>query len=280
MSPINVIATPFTTMSSNVDLMSDDSFSTRSDPLSPPKFSNSDHDDTSLGPQAVGPSTTPIMNRIDPLPPSSGPFRSSPIVGNAEERAAARKRKGQRKQTQTLQKKRAKRSEENEESKQANLEQILTFMNESDISLWDFLTYVFNPEHGQGRTRHHQFFSAHGRITQLLNWWTSSKNRSRMARSEIDEWAQEYIYKKITQEARAVTNSRVLQTMRRNLNAGLVNSFRFASIYNLLKDELAPISIRILESLTTSWKAYLHRERRKERTRIVRASFPVILAFH
>jgi hypothetical protein len=57
--------------------------------------------------------------------------------------------------------------------------------------------------------------------------------------------------------------------MRQNLDAGFVNSFTFTSIYDLLKDELAPVSIGILESLATSRKAHLHSERRKERTRIV-----------
>jgi hypothetical protein len=197
---------PPSTMTSDTDSRSDTSFRGYSAPLSPPNFFDSEGEDSNLTLQPEI-STTPIVNRTELLPPSSGPLRSSPITGNAAEKAAGRQRKAQKKRIRTLQKKRETQIQQEEALKRTNLEEVLEFMGEHNITLWDFLVYVFNPEYAQGRTRHHQFFSTQGRLTQLLNWWTSSKNRSRMARREIDEWVQGYIQNKVAQEARAVTNS-------------------------------------------------------------------------
>ncbi|KAF8177453.1 hypothetical protein BJ912DRAFT_856950 [Pholiota molesta] len=203
------------------------------------------------------------------MAPSSGPIRSSPITGNPQQKAAARKRKAQRTRARTLEKQREKKRQHEEASKHMSLEKMLMFMDTHELTLWDFLAYIFNPEYGKGRTRYQQFFNTYGNASQLLNWWISSKNRSQSARAEIDEWAQDYIAKKVAKEARAVTNSRRLQTMRRNLDAGFVNSFSLPSIYNLLTAELVPISIRILRSLTTSPNVRSHGDKRKERTQTV-----------
>ena len=220
------------------------------------------------------PPRTPRANDFLPATePSSGPAQSTPITGTAAEQEALRRKKGGKKRAATIQKKRKTQEEEEEELKQAEMDYIVEYMDEHNISLWDFMAYMFNPEHGQGRSRHHKFFSTRGRITQLLNWWISSKNRSQRARKELGNWAQNYVQNEVAREARKVTNSRRLQTMRRNLDAGLITSFTFPEIYEFLKNELAPVSIGILEALSTSTKARLHSKRRQERTRMVHFTF-------
>lgn len=241
-------------MSSNEASESEDSFY---GPLSPPNF---------MGIGAQEP-VTPRRRQDEGtfLLPSSGPRYSSPVIGTVEERAEIHRNKAAQA--------RAREKEiiaENELAlKHAAIKQMFQDLATHEISLWELLEYVFNPRYGQGRLRHHQFFSTRGHITQLLDWWMSSDNRSHAARTELDQWARNHISKVIAQEARAITNSRKLQTMRQNLDSGFVQSFKFMSIYSLLKDELAPVSIKILESLSTSRRANLHSKRRQERTKIV-----------
>lgn len=242
--------------------------------ISAPNFVFSDDVDM-MSPQPVTPTRSPSQS---PIPPSSGPRDTSPITGaTAAEIAAARKRKAQKHRAQALLKQKKAKELAERARKHAELDKILDSMKAANVTVWDFMEYVFNPELGQGRARYHQFFNTYGNITQVLNWWTSSKNRSQKAHIEIGKWALRYIQKQIAQEARSLTESKKLQTMRSNLDAGFVNSFSYTAIYDLLKNELAPISMHILESLATSRKARLHGERRKSRTRMVNFYLPLIM---
>lgn len=209
--------------------------------------------------------TTPTPARHSSIFPSSGPRRSTPVVGTAEEQTQIRKNKAQEKRDEE----RANHARNERLRKHAILAATFRTLDLEEVTLWDLMEYVFNPEFGQGRLRYHQFFNIHGHATKVIKWWMSSQNRSMTARNEVRDWAKNYIAGEIAREARAITKSRKLQTMRRNLDAGFVQSFNFQDIYNILKDKLAPMSIKILESLTTSGRAHLHSKRRQERTKIV-----------
>jgi hypothetical protein len=130
-SEIHLFSSP--TMKSDADSQSN--MSTHSTKFSGPNFKESGHQDSGTA-VPLPTFTTPITNRqYEPLPPSSGPFRSSLITGNAQERAAGHKRKAQKARSQTLKKKKEKQTQDNEVMKQAHLKEVFEYMETCDLSL-------------------------------------------------------------------------------------------------------------------------------------------------
>lgn len=204
------------------------------------------------------------------IPPSSGPRRSSPITGNAEERKAKRARKAQNRRRETFQKHKDSRKTQEDHQRKAALDEVLDLLHAKGLKFWDLLEYMFNPENGMGTIRFNEFFIKKRRTTQIIEWWLSPENRSRGAKAEIRNWIVDYAAVRMFHEARAVTRSKKLQTMGQTIDSQVVKEFSFEKIFAMLQEPLfAPFSMRLLQAFTTSRNAKKHTENRRQRTKMV-----------
>ena len=217
----------------------------------------------------------PALNMYEA--PSSGPVRSSPIVGTIAERRAHRVRKGARKRIQTLQAGRELREVEAKNQHEARIEAALDILRSKNIKFGDLMKYVFNPANGQGNIHWHEFFAARGEASQILTWWTSS-DYSISAREEVSEWAIDFVAKSVSREVQKITKSKRFQTAGKPIDQHFVSSFNLSDIHDELENTMAPVGIRILKSFATSQNAEQHTEKRKERTKMVRSSCTIFSA--
>ncbi|KAF8189330.1 hypothetical protein BJ912DRAFT_967209 [Pholiota molesta] len=209
--------------------------------------------------------TTPRA-RCSSLPPSSGPCMSSPIIAkDPKERKAHRIRKGRKAREITL----AMKQQEQKVERERKLDKILEQMDEGGLLLWDLMEYAFNPDNKQGTLRWHGFFVNRGNATQVLDWWTSSKNAAE-ARYEVTQWARNHISGIIAREAAFTTKSKELQTRGQVIDEDFVTSFNFVKLHDWLStEEVAPVSMQMFRAFATSRRVNEHSERRKEKTQIV-----------
>lgn len=199
---------------------------------------------------------------------------SSPLVGSKEDIQLKKKNKRLREQqryrqeTQAL----AETQKKNDLLEVLHLLEVLQLLNEKKLRFGDLLEFVSNPAHGQGSVRWHQFFARREEVLQILDFWVCGEN-VRQARDIVEQWAVEHVARRIAQEARSVTKSKVLQTRETVLDQGFVASFSFTKTNETLKAS-TPIAMRMLEAFSTSWRAEKeHTIRRKERTTMVRTIF-------
>lgn len=193
---------------------------------------------------------------------------SSPLVGSKEDIQLKKKNKRLREQQRYRQETQALA----ETRKKNDLLEVLQLLNEKKLRFGDLLEFVSNPAHGQGSVRWHQFFARREEVLQILDFWVCGEN-VRQARDIVEQWAVEHVARRIAQEARSVTKSKVLQTRETVLDQGFVASFSFTKTNETLK-ALTPIAMRMLEAFSTSWRAEKeHTIRRKERTTMVRTIF-------
>jgi hypothetical protein len=197
---------------------------------------------------------------------------SSPLVGTKEDIRQKKKQKRLRKQEQRRQEVQA----ATEVQKQIDLLEILQLLEKKKLRFGQLLEFVFNPTHNQGSIRWHQFFAQRDEVFRILDFWVCSEN-AQQARDTVEEWAVDYIANRVAREARLATKSKILQTRDIVLDQGIVESFSFANINQMLKVS-TPIAMRIMEAFSTSWRAEKeHSERRKERTMMVCTVFKLIL---
>ena len=204
--------------------------------------------------------------------PSSGPVRSSPIIGTQAERKAHRIRKGVRKRTQTLQARREQREADVKSQREAGIEAALDVLWSKNIKFGDLIKHIFNPANGQGNIHWHDFFATRGEASQILTWWTSS-DYSISAREEILEWAIDFVAKAVSKEVQKITKSKRFQTAGKTIDQNFVTSFNLSDIYEELESTMAPVGMRILKSFATSQNAEKHTAKRKERTKMVRCQW-------
>ncbi|KAG6916062.1 hypothetical protein DXG01_008587 [Tephrocybe rancida] len=95
-----------------------------------------------------------------------------------------------------------------------------------------------------------------------------SSQNSEQARKEVHQWAVGHIESTVMKEARAVTKSRELQTMRKTVDKSMIDNFRFSALYERLSD-MASTSLRIFQAFATSPRADKHTVRRQERTKLI-----------
>ena len=201
--------------------------------------------------------------------PSSGPVRSSPIVGTQAERKAHRIHKGARKRAQTLQSRRELREADEKIRREAGIEAALHILRSKKIKFGDLMKYIFDPANQQGNIHWHEFFATRGEASQILTWWTSS-DYSISAREEVSEWAIDFVTKSVSNEVRKITKSKRFQTAGKTINQNFVSSFNLSDIHDELESTMAPVGMQILKSFATSQKAEKHTAKRKERTKMVR----------
>ncbi|KAF8162231.1 hypothetical protein BJ912DRAFT_1098508 [Pholiota molesta] len=214
---------------------------------------------------------TPIRGNLESsvLPPSSGPRRSSPIVGTKAERALKRIKKGHAKRRVVMQKKQATERQTEQARRQGVFNEILERLHENGLRFWDLMEYVFNPAHGQGTIRYNEFFARKGNAPRMLDWWMSAQNRGQRAKEEISEWIMRYATRIISREAEAVTRSKELQTQGRTINLEVIRRFNLDEIHDHLQFDLAPFTMQLIQAFTTAKRVQKHTDHRKERTRMV-----------
>jgi len=223
-------------------------------------------------------STVHGASKDDPAvgPPSSGPRRSSPVVGSKAERALKRIKKGRVKRKETLEKQKDKQQADRAMQRQADkarqkvvLDEVLQTLRTNNLRFWDLMEYVFNPANGQGAIRYNEFFVGEGNAPMVLDWWMSANNRGRRAKAKVREWITKYAARTMAQEAEAVTKSKALQTMGHTIDAQVIKRFDLEEIHNKLQGDLAPFSMCLLQAFTTAKGVNKHTENRKERTKMV-----------
>ena len=193
---------------------------------------------------------------------------SSPLVGSKEDIRLKKKSKRIRDQERQHQAAQALAVAQ----KKSDLIDVLQLLNKKKLRFGDLLEFVFNPAHGQGSVRWHQFFARKDEVLQILDFWVCGEN-VRQARDIVDQWAVDHVARRIAQEARSVTKSKVLQTSETVLDQAFVSSFSFAKINETLKAS-TPIAMRMIETFSTSWRAEKeHTMKRRERTTMVRTVF-------
>ena len=72
--------------------------------------------------------------------------------------------------------------------KRAKLDAVLEVLNQQGLKVWDFMEHIFHPKSKKSTVQWQQFFSSSANVTQLLDWWVSSKN-SRAARWNREDHA-------------------------------------------------------------------------------------------
>lgn len=211
------------------------------------------------------------MTPIAQLLRNEGIVPSSAVVGSRSTRKAKRMKKARNRQRiKVTQIEWAKRGKSEVANRQA-CDRLLRLAKAKGIRWVDLMTYVFNPELGQGNTRYHEFFVLPGAVRQVLDWWMSSKN-SPTARREVAEWAVEYVASCVAKEARKVTESGELQTMKKAINRELVNSFELSNYTEKLATDWAPTASTIISAFATSRHAGKHKDQRLQKTALVRPS--------
>ncbi|KIM41147.1 hypothetical protein M413DRAFT_72593 [Hebeloma cylindrosporum] len=199
---------------------------------------------------------------------SSGPIRSSPVIeSDPEARAAHRRQKGYKRRARTLAGNKDHKEKQLMREKRAKLDAVLDMLNEQGLKVWDFMEHIFHPKSKKGPIQWQQFFSREANVTQLLDWWTSSKN-SRAARNYLNKWIRGYVARLVSQEARKLTRLKNLQTMGKKIDSTFVSSFSFVKIHSALSKD-APLSLSVLKALATARRAATHTQKRKDRTKMV-----------
>ena len=229
------------------------------------------------------------------IPPSSGPRRSSPVIGSKAERALKRIQKGRVKRKATMEKQKeerqaeqTRRKAEQREERQAEqarrkaeqrqeentrrnvvLDEVLLTLRTNDLQFWDLMEYVFNPANGQGNIRYNEFFARKSNAPKVLDWWMSANNRGRRAKAELREWILNYATRTISQEAETVTKSKELQTMGQTIDDQVIKRFDLEEIHNKLQAHLAPFSMCLIQAFAMAKGVKQHSEHRKEKTKMV-----------
>ena len=136
---------------------------------------------------------------------------------------------------------------------------------------------MFNPANDMGAICFNEFFAKKHRITKVLEWWLSPENRCRTTKAEVTEWITEYAAAKMSNEARAVTKSKKLQTMSKTINLQVVQEFDYDKIHAMLEElSFAPFSMQLLDTFTTCQHVEKHTQNRRQRTKMVCLCYCII----
>lgn len=220
---------------------------------------------------SYGPQTPHQDSSRTTLLPSSGPARSSPIVGNRQQIKEIRSRKAQKKRLATYQKKTESKKAAQDIERKTALQHVMDVLHSQKLIFWDLLEYIFNPENQQGEIRYNEFFIKKDRITKILDWWLSANQRSQQAKEEIKQWIMNYVAIEVAYEARTITKSKKLQTFSQNLGAETVKDFDLGRLNTMLHEPSsgAPLMMCLLEAFATSRHVKKHSDSRQEKTRMV-----------
>ncbi|KAJ2916959.1 hypothetical protein MD484_g3437, partial [Candolleomyces efflorescens] len=197
-----------------------------------------------------------------------GIIPSSSIRGTPGERRQKRMAKGRKRQRLAIAQIQEMKKAVTDSSKYRLCASVLRKLKARGVRFWDLLKYVSDPSLGQGRIRWHDFFVFDGAATEILNFWTSSRN-SKPAREEVIGWAVNFVAGEVVKEARRVTKSGELQTLKQPINHKLVTTFDIKGYTARLTSEWAPIAMTIISAFSTSQHVAKHTEKRREKTALV-----------
>lgn len=132
---------------------------------------------------------TPIPRAYE-LPQLIPAIESSPIQGNTnEERIAHRRRKRYRRAKAARAAAEAEWAAEEDMRRKAVYDTVLDYLDQQHCSWGELTEYVSNPANFKGNARWHGFFSNPARVVAVLDYWTSSANRTSQGRSTVEDWA-------------------------------------------------------------------------------------------
>ena len=94
-----------------------------------------------------------------------GPYLSSIIRGTRQERGAHCRRKGYKKQCETLAQQRLEADKEAQDWRKKDLDAVLNCLHSKGLRFRDLMEYVFNYSNGRGDIRWHDFFVHEGVAT-------------------------------------------------------------------------------------------------------------------
>lgn len=182
---------------------------------------------------------------------------SSPHIGTRSQITAANRRKGRKKQTETLRLQRTIAqqnvqvvAQETISKRVACFEAALEVLREGGYSLSEFCEWLFNPDTDKAQLRWAQFFKYANTVKQILDYWVSSKN-SVSGRATVSDWAVSHVCALANMEARKVTESSRLQTARAGMNARFLLNYHPLKMYDYLSEK-ASVVMKVLESFATS----------------------------
>lgn len=205
--------------------------------------------------------------RASSLPPLSSDdlalLLSSPIVGNASQRAATARKKGHRKRLATLETKHQTallerleqaRTEQDaiqdaEDQKASYFSSILEGLHVRGYSLGQLILYVSDPVFKQGIARWESLFRDNSVVPRILNLWAFKS--SVKSREQVHDWAVAYVADQARREAQQITSSRFLSTFWRPIDSKLILGFQMSSVYSCLQRK-APIFMQVFQSVATS----------------------------
>ncbi|RXW23327.1 hypothetical protein EST38_g2525 [Candolleomyces aberdarensis] len=216
----------------------------------------------------IAPRSSPLYTPISQLLSQEGIIPSSSIRGTPGQRRQKRMAKGRKRQKLAIAQIQQMKRAVNESSKHRLCESALRKLKAHGVRFGDLLKYVSDPSLGQGRIRWHDFFVFDGAATEILNFWVSSKN-SKPAREEVKGWAVGFVAGEVAKEARRVTKTGELQTLKRPINHKVVTTFDIKSYTARLSSEWAPIAMTIISAFSTSQHVDKHTEKRQEKTALV-----------
>lgn len=217
---------------------------------------------------------TTSSQELSPLQLTPGFVLEPPLRGTAAQKKTVRIKEGHVKQKQTIAEKFAAAEEAHRAAaeaeismKQETFRRCLELLRSRGTTFGEFVMYVLDPDSKQGVARWHEFASVSGRVTQILDWWKSSRSPPSL-RGELKQWTLQYICSELAKQARHITRLGRLKTWGRDINEDLIKSFSFTKLYDYFQDE-ADIILRVFESITKTINTPTHSAARKSQAKTV-----------
>ncbi|KAK7021950.1 hypothetical protein VNI00_017129 [Paramarasmius palmivorus] len=202
-----------------------------------------------------------------------GVIWTDPITGDTPTHNHIIREKSTRKQLQTI----ASKHLPQPVTKAQHITLSMKGLSRHGINTYDVMDHIFNPKNKQGFFRYHGFFNRAGNLTNILNHFASRRNPESV-RDELDAWAMKHVRSMMRKEARDITASGMLQSIKQPLNASTVLDFDLAHVFQVLKERTACVTTYILTGITKSRRRENDEEDREEvsdrdrRTQLVTAS--------
>lgn len=192
---------------------------------------------------------------------SSGPDKTSPIKGTSAQKTAKRRKIGQAVRKVKMKAINSQKASAKALAQTANhtsgmsdrkavMDESLAVLSKKGLVFRDLCFYIFDPAYKQGNIRLNGFFQPYGTATRILDLWVSPRN-SEGAQEEVKTWAVQYAASLLRSEAKSITGSGVLQTVKNVVDGNLISKFSFTALYDGF-EKTAPIAVRLFKSFLTS----------------------------
>ncbi|KAJ6564025.1 hypothetical protein B0H19DRAFT_1067626 [Mycena capillaripes] len=127
----------------------------------------------------------------------------------------------------------------------------LTEMKANDISLAEFLDYVFDPETKLNTDwRWRGFFAHQGIVERIFGHWTTSKY-NQTTRAFLHNWATSHVSSVAYTESRAITQSGILSKTKKVVNERFFLDFSLTDLVRSIRG-MAPTVFKVFDSFSTT----------------------------